>query len=561
MCDVEADLALIQGKLALLGKRATGTQRFHRGSDDGTYTTRIGATRETPSRGRAKDQPEACEGQAGRGGESDGLIVLRKPGNAGGGKEPSFKSMWKVVKEGRLGNLETLPSVRKLQTALHAKAKAEPEYRFYLLYDKVYRADVLSFAYARCKANGGAAGVDGQTFEDIEAYGSQDRESEGRETPDIETGWNPWLGELAQELRDKTYRPQAVRRVYIPKPNSKKMRPLGIATIRDRVVQTAAMLVLEPIFEADLQPEQYAYRAGRNALDAVEAVNRLINFGHTAVVDADLRGYFDEIPHGPLMKSVARRITDRQILHLIKVWIEAPVEETDDRGQKHRTTRNRDQHRGIPQGSPISPLLSNLYMRRLVLWWKQSGTRQRLKAVIVNYADDLVICCKGTADIAMQTMREVIKKLQLAVNEDKTRICRVPEESFDFLGYTFGRCYSRKTGKAYLNSRPSKKSIKRICDAIRAETGRHTRTLSAEKLVKQLNFKLTGWANYFHLGPVSKAYQVVDAHTNYRLRKWLCRKHRVQGNGGNRFPHQYLYETLRLVRLPGLTRNLPWAKA
>src|SRR5450631_4465587 len=303
------------------------------------------------------------------------------------------------------------------------------------------------------------------------------------------------------------------------------------ARIRDRVVQTAAMLVLEPIFEADLQPEQYAYRAGKNALDAVEAVNRLINFGHTAVVDADLRGYFDEIPHGPLMKSVARRITDRQILHLIKVWIEAPVEETDDRGRKHRTTRNRDQHRGIPQGSPISPLLSNLYMRRLVLWWKQSGTRQRLRAVIVNYADDLVICCKGTADIAMQTMREVIKKLQLEVNEDKTRICRVPEESFDFLGYTFGRCYSRKTGKAHLNSMPSKRSIKRICEAIRDETGQHTTTLSAEKLVKQLNSKLTGWANYFHLGPVSKAYQVVDAHTNYRLRKWLCRKHRSKARG------------------------------
>jgi group II intron reverse transcriptase/maturase len=469
--------------------------------------------------------------------------------------------MWKAVKERRLGNLETPPSVRKLQTALHAKAKAEPEYRFYLLYDKVHRADVLSLAYARCKANGGAAGIDGQTFDDIEAYGSQDRESEGRESPDIETDWNPWLGELAQELRDKTYRPQAVRRVYIPKPNSKKMRPLGIATIRDRVVQTAAMLVLEPIFEADLQPEQYAYRAGMNALDAVKTVHRLINTGHTAVVDADLRGYFDEIAHGPLMKSVARRITDRQILHLIKVWIEAPVEETDDRGRKHRTTRNRDEHCGIPQGSPISPLLSNLYMRRLVLWWKLSGTQKRLQAAIVNYADDLVICCKGTADLAMQTMREVIKKLQLEVNEDKTRICRVPEESFDFLGYTFGRCYSRKTGRAYLGTTPSKKSIRRICDAIHAETGRHTMTRSAEKLVKQLNSKLTGWANYFRLGPVSKAYQMVDAHTNYRLRQWLRRKHRVQGKGINRFPDQHLYESLALVRLPELTRNLPWAKA
>ena len=469
--------------------------------------------------------------------------------------------MRKVVKEGRLGSLETPPRVRKLQTALHAKAKAEPEFRFYLLYDKVYRADVLSFAYARCKANGGAAGVDGQTFDDIEAYGSQDLESEGRETPDIETDWNRWLEELAQELRDKTYRPQAVRRVYIPKPNSKKMRPLGIATIRDRVVQTAAMLVLEPIFEADLEPEQYAYRAGKNALEAVETVNRLLNLGYTAVVDADLRGYFDEIPHGPLMTSVARRISDRQILHLIKMWIEAPVEEMDDHGRKRRTTRNWDEHRGIAQGSPISPLLANLYMRRLVLWWRQSGVRRRLKAVMVNYADDLVICCKGTADLAMQTMREVIKKLQLEVNEDKTRICRLPEESFDFLGYTFGRCYSHKTGNAHLNSKPSKKSIKRICDAIRDETGGHTMTLSAEKLVKRLNFKLTGWANYFRLGPVSPAYRVVDAQANYRLRKWLCRKHRVQSQGYNRFPDQYHYETLRLVRLPGLTRNLPWAKA
>lgn len=467
-----------------------------------------------------------------------------KPGNAGGGKEPSFKPMRKVAKEGRLSNLETPSNVLKLRTALHAKAKAEPEFRFYLLYDKVYRADILSWAYTRCRANDGAAGVDGQTFGDIETYG-EDR----------------WLEELAQELRNKTYRPQAVRRVYIPKPNSDKKRPLGIATIRDRVAQTAAMLVLEPIFEADLPPEQYAYRAGKNALDAVKVVHHLLNTGHTAVVDADLRGYFDEIPHGPLMKSVARRISDRHMLHLIKMWIEAPVEETDDRGNKHRTTRNRDQHCGIPQGSPISPLLSNLYMRRLVLWWKTSGTQERLRAVIVNYADDLVICCKGTADIAMQTMREVIKKLGLTVNEEKTRICRLPEGSFDFLGYTFGRCYSRKTGRAYLGTRPSRKSIKRIRDAIHAETGRHTLTRSADKLVKRLNLKLEGWANYFCLGPVSKAYQAVDAQAKYRLRQWLCRKHRAQGKGIKRYPDQYLYETLRLIRLPALMRNLPWAKA
>jgi len=274
-------------------------------------------------------------------------------------------------------SLPTLLKVQKLQAALHAKAKGSPSYRFYALYDKVYRADVLEEAYERCRENGGAPGNDGQTFADIENYGVQQ-----------------WLGELAQELRDKRYRPHAVRRVYIPKPDGKQ-RPLGIPTIKDRVAQMAAVLVLEPIFEADLQPEQYAYRANRNALEAVGKVHSLLHTGHTEVVDADLSGYFDSIPHAELMKSVARRVSDRHLLHLIKMWLEAPVEEIDDRGRHHRTTRNKDEGRGTPQGAPISPLLSNLYMRRFVLGWKTLGHERRLRAYIVNYADDFVICCRG----------------------------------------------------------------------------------------------------------------------------------------------------------------------
>lgn len=442
-----------------------------------------------------------------------------------------------------MGNLSIPPSVQKLQTALHVKAKENPSFRFYALYDKVYREDILRFAYECCKANGGAAGADGERFEDIEAYG-EDR----------------WLGELAQELREKKYRPQAVRRVYIPKPNG-KLRPLGIPPIRCRTVQMAAVLVLGPIFEADLQPEQHAYRPERNALTAVKQVHGLLTTGHTQVVDADLSAYFDNIPHFELMKSVARRVVDRQMLHLIQMWLEAPVEETDERGRKKRTTRNRDEKRGTPQGSPLSPLLSNIYMRRFILGWKRLGHAQRYQAHIVNYADDLVLCCKGNAEEALQTMRGMMGQLKLGVNEEKTRLCRVPEEHFDFLGYTFGRCYSTKTGRAYLGTTPSKKSIKRLVGSVRELTAHRMGLLEAKVVVERLNSKLGGWANYYKLGPVSNAYAAIDRYTKTRLRRWLCHKHKVPQDRGTRYPDEYLYEGLGLVRLPALTRNLPWAMA
>jgi group II intron reverse transcriptase/maturase len=438
-------------------------------------------------------------------------------------------------------SLTTPESVQKLQTALHDKAKKSPAFRFYALYDKVYRKDVLTFAYACSKANGGAAGVDGQSFEDIESYGVE-----------------RWLDELTQELKSRTYQPLPVRRVYIPKPDGKQ-RPLGVPAIRDRVAMMAAVLVLDPIFEADLQPEQYAYRRDRSALDAVKRVHKLINTGHQEIVDADLASYFDLLPHAELLKSVARRVVDGAMLHLIKMWLTAPVEETDERGKKHRSTRNRDQGRGTPQGSPISPLLSNLYMRRFVLGWKKLGHEKRLGALIVNYADDLVICCRGRAEEALATMRVMMGRLKLTVNETKTRVAKLPEEKFDFLGYTFGRCYSPKTGRAYLGTIPAKKRVKRICQAISNETGRNRTQSDHTALVTKLNRMMTGWANYFCLGPVSKAYRAVDQHARRRLRWWLCHKHKVSRPGTGRFPDECLYGSYGLTRLAERTHSFSWA--
>jgi len=440
-------------------------------------------------------------------------------------------------------NLQPPETVGKLQATLHTKAKESPTYRFYALYDKVYRQDVLSHAYERCRANGGAAGVDGQTFADIKEYG------EGR-----------WLEELAQTLKGKTYLPQAVRRVWLPKADGGR-RPLGIPTIADRVVQMAAVLVLEPIFEADLPPEQYAYRAGRNAQDAVRAVQGLLDQGFTEVVDADLIGYFDSIPHAELMKSVARRISDRRLLHLLKMWLEAPVEESDEQGRVQRTTRNKDEGRGTPQGGVASPLLANLYMRRFVLGWKQLGHEQRLEARIVNYADDFVICCQpGQADQVMQALRDMMAKLRLTINERKTRQCSVPEERFTFLGFTFGPQTSWKTGRVYVTPSPAEKKVAAICERISAATGGSTVWRDEEEEVGKLNGILLGWANYFRLGYVTAAWRVVQQHTCRRLRWWLRRKHREKRGKGQQYPYMQLYEKYGLVELVRVVRRLPlWA--
>ena len=428
-------------------------------------------------------------------------------------------------------SLETPDKVRELQIKLYRKAKSEPGFRFYQLYDKVYREDVLLRAWTLAKANQGAAGVDGESFEDIESAGVM-----------------KWLNGLRQELHDKTYQAQPVRRVMIPKPGGGE-RPLGIPTIRDRVAQTAAKLILEPIFEADLEPNAYGYRPQRSAQDAIQKVGELLRGGYTDIVDADLSKYFDNIPHSELLECVARRIVDKHMLHLIKMWLKAPVEERDENG-KRRLTGGKDNDRGTPQGGVVSPLLANLYINRMLKGFRQTGREGQFKARIVNYADDFVILSRGKAAEALEWTRGVLARLKLTLNEKKTSIRNARQERFDFLGYTFGPHFSRRTGGQYLGYRPSPKSVKRFRENVREHLGRDN-TKPWEEVRDRLNQKLRGWAQYFQLGRPWNVFEVLDEYVEDRVRHFLRKRHKVSSQGTRQFSTKRIYGELGVFRLRG----------
>jgi RNA-directed DNA polymerase len=430
-------------------------------------------------------------------------------------------------------SLVTPEKIRTLQRKLYRKAKAEPAFRFYVLYDKICREDILRHAYGLARANAGAPGVDGVGFAEIAA-----------------SGLEAWLTGLREELVSKTYRPDPVRRVTIPKPAGGE-RPLGIPTIRDRVVQTAAKLVLEPIFEADFEDNAYGYRPARGAVDAVKDVHRHLCRGYTDVVDADLSGYFDSIPHDALLQTVARRIADGAVLRLIKLWLKAPVEERDGDG-KRRMSGGKSNRRGTPQGGVVSPLLANLYMNRFLKHWRLTGRGEAFRAHVVAYADDFVILSRGSATAALTWTKAVMTKLGLTLNEAKTSLKNARQERFDFLGYSFGPHHYKANGQRYLGASPSKKSVQRLKAKVRdvLVPGNNEPWWEVRDT---LNRSLRGWSSYFSYGTRRSAFRGVDRYVYERVRDLLARRHKVAGRGTRRFSCEVVYGErglLRLERLP-----------
>jgi group II intron reverse transcriptase/maturase len=434
--------------------------------------------------------------------------------------------------------LTTPLKIQELQRKLYQRAKQEKEFRFYALYDKVYRADILSYAYRLVRVKKGAPGTDGLTFEAIE-------EKEG--------GVAKYLSKIAEELKSKTYKPMPVRRVYIPKPDGSK-RPLGIPTIKDRVVQMAVKTVIEPIFEADFQENSYGFRPKRNAHQAVKDISLHLAKGKTQVIDADISKYFDSIPHDKLMELIAERIVDRNILRLIKMWLSAPIAEEGEDG----TRRYKGNDKGTPQGGVISPLLANIYLNVLDKIWKLKKVQERLDARLIRYADDFMVLCRGNTERILKGIRVVLGELELTLNEEKTKVVDARQESFNFLGFTMKVKKNPRTGKKFPLITPSKKAMKNIRTEIKSLTCRKNLAFSKEAVVNKLNEVVRGWTIYFYYGHCSRDLKGLRGYLNERVRTYLRRKHGMKNRGYKAYPYKYLYGELGLYKIP---TTAPWTQA
>jgi group II intron reverse transcriptase/maturase len=411
-------------------------------------------------------------------------------------------------------NLTTTDRVQELQKKLYQKAKSMPNFRFYALYDKVYRTDVLERAWSKVRANQGSQGVDGQTIEDIEQQGVDN-----------------FLKDIQQGLKDKTYRPEPARRVYIPKPDGTK-RPLSIPTVKDRVVQTALKIILEPIFEADFEDCSYGFRPNKSAQQAAQEVRKYLNFGYQEVIETDIEDCFSSIPHRELLDMVAKRVVDGKILWLIKLFLKAGVMENKDIwiGDK-----------GTPQGGVISPLLANIYLNNIDKGWKPMSNTARL----IRYADDLVIITKYKASGYKLKLEEMINQMKLRLKEQKTRIVNVNRQSFDFLGYTFTRRISQKSKKTTTYYFPSSEAVNAIKKRIR-QVADYRRPVKVEQVIEDLQPLLRGWVNYFKIANSSRKFGKVRQYVAQRIRKFMCRRRQESGYGYKRYPDSYLYGRIGL---------------
>jgi len=425
--------------------------------------------------------------------------------------------------------LKTPEKIRDLQRRLYFKAKREPKFRFYVLADKVWREDILQHAYRLVRANGGAPGIDGVTFQSIETG----------------QGEAKFLSTLQQEFQEKSYRAQPVRRVYIPKADGKK-RPLGIPTIRDRVAQMAAKLVIEPIFEADFEDCSYGFRPKRDAHQAIGAVRQGLYNSQPYVLDADLQQYFDTIAHDRLMQTIAGRISDGTVLNWIKQWLSGAVVEEDEKG-KHRVHKPK---RGTPQGGVISPLLANIYLNRFDRMFRSYCRASGLVAELVRYADDFVIVMRGRVEQTREKVEQMLEMLALKLNPDKTQVVDARCQRFDFLGFSFRRERSAATGKMIVLVEPSRKSEQRFRDEVRGLTGRWTYCRTQQEVIDGVNRYVQGWVNYFYVHNSTRVFARQRFFLEQRLRKYLQKRRQIRGFGYRQWPTAKLYRELGLYAMP-----------